>query len=452
MNTSINASGTSSNSQFQHTYANYPTSDNSISHVQSTQQYAINVNRRRAESPDPFDTSRAFNLSPATRYYSHVSLEQAIKPIAADINSTNSKNIYKGTSSTNSSVLNTNDILETSPVKKLDAKFIAELEKSLGVKEANANSSDINKTLLINKKSVINDTNNFIPPLRPPPAIPSSSNRSQHKPSNIQSISSTSAIGNFSPSPLYAPLPSTWQSTIHNSWSSQQSLNPNKSVNLHTDNYISTNAIEQYSNVNNCDKTLSCVNSSVNLPCGGTNSTRSSYSTCLPISTTTTISSPDINSRYINGFLNTSSNTNTSCSLNTAGSINKTLNESDSAFSKMWINSSKNYSSNTSSTSPLINTVTANISSNDCNESNFLVNGYSTNSSSSLPHQYDPVEPSWSKYQYGIVSSSSSQYQTSTSIINPSSSSSTSSRYNCMMSGNLPKKQLSADMVSHYII
>lgn len=112
-------------------------------------------------NPDPFDTSHVYN-PPLHRYYSHVS----------DVESSSAKyrNLENRNNAPSSSPVVLPDSFEddykevfhnnvASPMKKLDSKFIAELEKNLGTEEIRANSS--------------------FPTLRPPPPTVKSSLKKQ---------------------------------------------------------------------------------------------------------------------------------------------------------------------------------------------------------------------------------------------------------------------------------
>ncbi|XP_075237189.1 activated Cdc42 kinase isoform X1 [Lycorma delicatula] len=399
-----------------HTYANYPDETNeTISH------YPINSSsstytRQRADSPDPFDTSRAFDIPPANRYYSHVALEQAIKPVSVD----NTKN-FNGSDSLSptaptTSIMTANEFIESSPVKKLDPKLIAVLEKNLGVKEANANTSDVNKTISFNKKSVLND--NYIPPLRPPPSSSLSQNHRQYKPLNIATVSAAS--GSSSSSSVYAQLPTSWQSKIHNSWSSPPPINPTKSVNLRSDNYVMSNfTSEQYSN---CDISSNCINTSKSsCSSNGLNHSKTarSYSLCLPSSSSSSLNCSG-NTRYSNNIDNATTNVYSNAMMAT----NSDLNQTDiQAFSKMWIG---NGSANLSSSASVMPT-------NVCDSNN---SGTKLTTQNGYVHQYDPVEPSWSRYQYGVISTPS-----------VSSTSLSSSLYNTVTGSSVGSKKQTSGLV-----
>lgn len=79
-------------------------------------------------------------------------------------------------------VENFSSLTVTPPSRMLDSKFIAELDKQLGKKEANANT----------QRETNPSTSGLFPILRPPP--------SRHT--------------------IPAPIPSDWTSTVHNSWAS----------------------------------------------------------------------------------------------------------------------------------------------------------------------------------------------------------------------------------------
>ncbi len=98
----------------------------------------------RTHHNDPFDTSyvntdRLYSNSTAANYsaYNH-SVESASVPASANNAGASNGYVYQNFDSS------------SSPAKKLDSRFLAELEKTLGVQEANANTS--------------------IPTLKPPPA------------------------------------------------------------------------------------------------------------------------------------------------------------------------------------------------------------------------------------------------------------------------------------------
>lgn len=96
-----------------------------------------------------------------------------------------------------------------SPIKMLDPKFIAELEKHLGQKEANANMNK-NAVLPSSSNSVRNcslpsrSSGSIIPALRPPPG----------KLSQKNSPVSSDKIYNL---PMASPLPASWSDKVRNS-------------------------------------------------------------------------------------------------------------------------------------------------------------------------------------------------------------------------------------------
>lgn len=142
-----------------------------------------------SEMPDPFDTSHVYK-PPSFRYYSHV--------MENDANSTKYCNLENDTTSGSSPIVlptsienNYRDILSnngSSPMKKLNSNFIAELEKNIAFKEENVNSS--------------------FPALKPPP----------------QSVKSSKKQSNFMPSPgtKSNPRVNTWSAKSTNLQAEQQ--------------------------------------------------------------------------------------------------------------------------------------------------------------------------------------------------------------------------------------
>lgn len=263
-----------------------------------------------AMPPDPFDTSRAYEVSgPTPRYYSHVTPEHVPK-----INNSSAPSNHRPYS---------NAEVEESPVKKLDSKFISELEKHLGQKEASANTHNT-----WNHMELKSSTNEAIPTLLPPPQ--STGTRSlQRKPSNVTV-------------PNYAPLPAG--SLVQNSWST-------KSVNLRSDS-------NRYSR---------------------------SQSVCLPQTFSPILNTQEGASRehrYRN--LSTSeafgSSPNVNGDVKNVNSFDQNLTDSESLLSKMWISQQQerqNVYGNTNGRPERQNV---------------------TSSNQTQPHQYDPVDSTWSNY------------------------------------------------------
>ncbi|KAJ9589589.1 hypothetical protein L9F63_017174 [Diploptera punctata] len=117
------------------------------------------ANNVRTNSPDPFDTSRVYGPN---RYYSHVTPEVLALPSTAGASTRQStfrntdryseisrakKSVWPnstlGNPSSSQPAMISDDRVK-SPVKMLDPKFIAELEKHLGQKEASANTNPPN--------------------------------------------------------------------------------------------------------------------------------------------------------------------------------------------------------------------------------------------------------------------------------------------------------------------
>ncbi|KAG8315055.1 Belongs to the protein kinase super [Homalodisca vitripennis] len=266
---------------------------------QRSSSYVNCQNHTGPLSPDPFDTSRVYS---PTRYYSHVSVENVPKD-----NSVPSRPYC-------------NAELEESPVKKLDPKFISELEKHLGQKEASANTHNT-----WNHCAAKSASGESIPTLNPPPQ--SMGARSlQRKPSNVAA-------------PNYSPLPVG--SLVQNSWST-------KSVNLRSDS----------------------------------NRNSRSQSVCLPQSFTPTLASqPGAELRYGNlGTGDFGSTPNVNGDAKNVKSFEQNLSESESLVNKMWISQQQN----------------------DRDKRNVHMYGTTTrnsqSSSSSQPHQYDPVDSGWGVY------------------------------------------------------
>jgi hypothetical protein len=124
----------------------------SDSFVNEDRSYA-NYQNSTTAAPDPFDTSRVYQTT-TSRYYSQITPE--IAPVQQQQYS--------------------NTVLEESPVKKLDPKFISELEKHLGQKEASANTHNS-----WNHEGAKSNSGEAIPALVPPPQT---NTRLQRKPSN----------------------------------------------------------------------------------------------------------------------------------------------------------------------------------------------------------------------------------------------------------------------------
>ncbi|XP_063232759.1 activated Cdc42 kinase Ack [Bacillus rossius redtenbacheri] len=199
-----------------HTYANCTSQCNSAEMQDLT---------RKSISPDPFDTSRVFSPS---RYYSHVSPEPLSLPIRmTDVGANAYRNVDQYSEIPEPSSVSRDwpadvdlrqvelmefsppampslpcvgppDTATRSPAKMLDPRFIAELEKHLGQKEASANTMS----------SGGGPAPAVVPALLPPPQSSKLGQKSL-------------ALSAGSP----APLPASWGSKVQNSWHS-------KSVNL----------------------------------------------------------------------------------------------------------------------------------------------------------------------------------------------------------------------------
>uniref|UniRef100_A0A1B6L0I5 non-specific protein-tyrosine kinase n=1 Tax=Graphocephala atropunctata TaxID=36148 RepID=A0A1B6L0I5_9HEMI len=229
----------------------------------STSNYANCQNHSGPLSSDPFDTSRVYS---PTRYYSHVTVESVPK----DNNTSVPSRSYS------------NAELEESPVKKLDPKFISELEKHLGQKEASANTHNT-----WNHSAAKSASGESIPALIPPPQ--SVGTRSlQRKPSNVAA-------------PNHTPLPVG--SLVQNSWST-------KSVNLRSDS----------------------------------NRNSRSQSVCLPQTFVPTLAGqPRAELRYGNlGTGEFGSTPNVNGDAKNVNSFEQNLTESESLVSKMWISQQQN--------------------------------------------------------------------------------------------------------------
>lgn len=288
----------------------WSTAESFTSQEDRTTSYANCNNQMSAMPPDPFDTSRAYEVSgPTPRYYSHVTPEHVPK-----INNSSAPSTHRPYS---------NAEVEESPVKKLDSKFISELEKHLGQKEASANTHNT-----WNHMELKSSTNEAIPTLLPPPQ--STGTRSlQRKPSNVTV-------------PNYAPLPAG--SLVQNSWST-------KSVNLRSDS-------NRYSR---------------------------SQSVCLPQSFSPILNTQEGASRehrYRN--LSTSdafgSSPNVNGDVKNVNSFDQNLTDSESLLSKMWISQQQerqNVYGNTNGRPERQNV---------------------TSTNQTQPHQYDPVDSTWSNY------------------------------------------------------
>lgn len=301
-------------------YANYPHQSADVN----------NSDTRRSKSPDPFDTSRIFG----PRYYSHVTPERIGNSTLNEDNATN----------VNERTVNENGDTLASPVKMLDAKFIAELEKHLGQKEASANTDKSFVDLNFIGKS----PNDSVPVLRPPPQTV---RNLQRKPSNVTP-----------PTPLPAG------SLVQNSWAS-------KSVNLRSDSNsraIRSHSVCFPSNQSWSDPSLSNQH-------GATSSNDLRYGNLT-------------NHRDVYNSVNSSDSKN----VNSVDRYQQNLSESDSLFSKMWISQQKG-ERNGIHTYPCRVTTQRTMST---------IPGQ-VYTSTSQPHQYDPVDTTWSQY-----ATTSSQYAT----------------------------------------
>lgn len=259
------------------------------------------ANSHNHTSADPFDTSRVFQTASPSRYYSHVTPEHV--------------------SSNHRSVTYSNTVLEESPVKKLDPKFITELEKHLGQKEASANTHNS-----WNHCAIKNSSGEAIPTLVPPPQ--STSGRTlQRKPSNV-------TVPNHTPLPV--------GSLVQNSWST-------KTVNLRSD----------------------CNRSS------------RSQSVCLPQSWATLPTQLNTDLRYGNcaaaeGF---GSTPNVNGEMKNINSFEQNLSDSETLVNRMWISQQNDRWSNGQQTQP---------------------------------HQYDPVDTTWTSNYAQTPASSSHTHSYST--------------------------------------
>lgn len=338
-------------------YANYPHDEVSGSGGVGWQQ--------RSGSPDPFDTSRPFDTGGASRYYSHVTPERAM--VLPDSTNTNSIEVSNQSLYSNSNSVSNDSELIKSPVKMLDPKFIAELEKHLGKKEASANMD--NSMMSNSKSSSLGESNGGgIPVLRPPP---SSSKSLQRKPSNVT---------------VPSPLPAG--SVLQNSWSS-------KSVNLRLD-----------------------VN--------GARASRS-QSVCLPSNPNMVWSDPNlamhnqqastkdfrygnlVNHHYTHDALYSSVQNVNSCDVNSRNyssvdklSYQQNLSESEALFNKMWISDSEQYVNSsdrrqrTSSSGSGIQVYPNRVANRTVS---VPVTVTTTTAQQQQRHMYDPVDSSWSQYE-----------------------------------------------------
>lgn len=361
-------------------YANYPQDEfsNGGDNV---------VRQQRSDSPDPFDTSRPFDTGGASRYYSHVTPERVVvlQPNSSNHNSSEVSNQIIYNSSNN--VVNDSELIK-SPVKMWDPKFLAELEKHLGKKEASANMD--NSVVSNSKNSSLGDSNSSgIPVLRPPP---SSTKSLQRKPSNVT---------------VPSPLPAG--SVLQNSWSS-------KSVNLRLD-----------------------VN--------GARASRS-QSVCLPSNPNMVWSDPNlatyhhqgstkdlrygnlVNHHYTHDLLyNSVQNVNT-CDVNSRNynSVDKlayqqNLSESEALFNKMWISESEQSVNSSSERRQQISSsgMGVQVYANPNRVANRTLSVPATTTTTTVVqqrHMYDPVDSSWSQYEPVGTQQHPATYDTSDSVSN----------------------------------
>ncbi|XP_054286278.1 activated Cdc42 kinase Ack-like isoform X1 [Macrosteles quadrilineatus] len=274
-----------------------------------------NYQNNTTAMPDPFDTSRVYQpTNSPSRYYSQITPENV------------TMQHYSNTD------------LEESPVKKLDPKFITELEKHLGQKEASANTHNTWNHVVAKSGS-----GESIPALMPPPQ---SGGRLQRKPSNAA-----------------ATLPAG--SLVQNSWST-------KSVNLRSES-------NRYSRAQSV-----CLPQNWNVTEQGTGSSKDLRYGNLAAAGDAFGSSPSVNSVSKNVH------------------FDQTL--SESLVSKMWISQQQNEQGTNSQPQKEQRT--------NCQSYQY------EQRSSTLPHQYDPVDTSWSNYaptpssqpNYACTPSSKSKY------------------------------------------
>ncbi|KAK3930476.1 Activated Cdc42 kinase Ack [Frankliniella fusca] len=158
------------------------------------------VDVQRSESPDPFDTSNVFSSS---RYYSDVSEAQNTYLNVNDGRQETSGQAQASwhQKSQHETRLIASQSAKQEPNRMLDPKFLAELEKHLGQKEASAN---LNNLAAENSDPVNIDNKSAIPALKPPPQSSKLVNKTQ-----VKTLSSPSVP------PASATTSSSWQpSTI----------------------------------------------------------------------------------------------------------------------------------------------------------------------------------------------------------------------------------------------
>ncbi|XP_026273793.2 activated Cdc42 kinase Ack isoform X2 [Frankliniella occidentalis] len=171
-------------------YANYPSQE-----IYPTREAppppvlesAVNV--QRSESPDPFDTSNVFTPS---RYYSDVSEAHNTYLNTNNCQQEAQVSWHQHDNHQNSqeeTQIVTSQLALQEPNRMLDPKFLAELEKHLGQKEASANLNNLST-----ENSDITNVGNkhSIPALRPPPQSSKVVNKPQAKTLASPSVPSAS--------------------------------------------------------------------------------------------------------------------------------------------------------------------------------------------------------------------------------------------------------------------
>lgn len=182
-------------------YANYP----SRQAPPPPAQPPVAETPPRSGSPDPFDTSNVFSTS---RYYSDVAEAQSTYLNVDELRDEPVNQVqwhHLNALPTNPVEVHPTAVpsqsIQTEPGRNLDPKFLAELEKHLGQKEASANTNNLSE----NSKTINPNSKNTIPALKPPPQSSKNSNKnSQSKSSNVQNTPPTSIVpvSNWQPSTL----------------------------------------------------------------------------------------------------------------------------------------------------------------------------------------------------------------------------------------------------------
>ncbi|XP_034242413.1 activated CDC42 kinase 1 isoform X2 [Thrips palmi] len=166
-------------------YANYPSREAPPPPIQLQEAQGV----LRSESPDPFDTSGV--VFGSSRYYSDVADSQNTYLNVDEVRQEAANQIqwHQSESARNHTEVHAtvpSQVVSTESNKILDPKFLAELEKHLGRKEASANTNNFSPESSVQENL---SSKNTIPALKPPPQSSKLAQKnSQAKPLNASNV------------------------------------------------------------------------------------------------------------------------------------------------------------------------------------------------------------------------------------------------------------------------